>query len=69
MYQTIDHLIVAVPMPGLKPEDISIAIKADPLRLTLQGDERGSRQHQLNLLLAELLVYWSIFPGTRLTLP
>ena len=61
MYQTDDHLVVAAPMPGLEPEYIAIVIKVAPVQLTLLGDEREPRQHELDLLLAE----WSIGPYCR----
>lgn len=59
MYQTESHLVVAAPMPGLEPEDILIRIVST--RLTLQGDSRGPRQNNLDLVLAE----WAIGPYFR----
>jgi hypothetical protein len=51
--------MVAGPMPGLEPEDISVAI-TDP-RVTIRGMERGPGQHEHDLLLAE----WTIGPYYR----
>jgi HSP20 family protein len=59
MHQTPDHLVLAAPMPGLEPEDITITINGD--RLTVGGEYRGSRQDQPEVLLSE----WTIGPYYR----
>lgn len=64
LYQTDDQIMVAAPMPGLEPENISVTIAGD--RVTIRGEERGPGQHDRDLLLAE----WTIGPYEReLTLP
>jgi HSP20 family protein len=56
MYQTDDRLMIAVPMPGLEPGDISISIEPD--RVSVRGEERGPHQHERDLLIAE----WTVGP-------
>jgi HSP20 family protein len=64
LYQTADRIMLAAPMPGLEPSNISISI-ADG-RVTIDGDERGPHQHERDLMLAE----WRIGPYHRtVTLP
>lgn len=64
IYRTQDHLMVASPMPGLKPEDISVTISGR--QITLRGENRGTGQHGLDLVLDE----WSTGPYYRdVTLP
>jgi HSP20 family molecular chaperone IbpA len=51
-------------MPGLEPQDISVAIRGSTV--TIRGDYRGSRQDQPEILVSE----WTIGPYSReLTLP
>lgn len=65
MYQTAERLIVAAPMPGLEPADISVRIAAEGT-IDLQGKLRGPRQEGMELLMDE----WSVGPYERtLTLP
>ena len=59
MHQTADLLVLAAPMPGLEPEDITVTISSD--HLTLWGEYRGSRQDQPEILLAE----WTVGPYYR----
>lgn len=40
LYRTPDRLVVATPMPGLRPEDVTIAVTASGC-LVLQGELRG----------------------------
>ena len=64
MYQTVDRIVMAVPLPGLEPEDIHVSVSGK--RVTIHGEERGPHQHDRDLLLAE----WSIGPyHCELTLP
>jgi HSP20 family protein len=64
LHQTEDQLVLATPMPGLEPEDISIRISHD--QLTIHGAYRGSRHDRPEVLVAE----WTIGPYHReLTLP
>lgn len=65
MYQTAERLVVAAPMPGLEPADISVRVTAEGA-LELQGKQRGPRQEEKDMLLNE----WSVGPYERtLTLP
>jgi HSP20 family protein len=59
LYQIDDRIMVAAPMPGLEPEDISVTIAG--ARVTIRGEERGPGQHERDLLLAE----WTIGPYYR----
>jgi HSP20 family protein len=59
LYQTADLILLAAPMPGLEPGNISIRI-ADG-QVTIDGDERGPHQHERDLVLAE----WAIGPYRR----
>jgi HSP20 family protein len=59
VYRSDEHWMLAAPMPGLEPDDISITVHGD--RVVVHGQERGSGQHELDLLIAE----WSIGPYHR----
>jgi HSP20 family protein len=59
IYESGNHLMLAAPMPGLQPQDISISI-ADHT-ISIRGEERGPRQDNLELLMAE----WNIGPYFR----
>lgn len=59
MYQIDDRIMVAAPLPGLEPADISVTIAG--ARVTIRGEERGPGQHERDLLLAE----WTIGPYYR----
>jgi HSP20 family protein len=59
LYQSDNQFALAVPLAGREPEDILISIDGD--RVTIRGNERGPRQHDLDLLKAE----WSIGPFYR----
>ena len=59
MHQTPDLLVLAAPMPGLEPEDITVTIRNE--HLTIGGAYRGSRQHQPGILLSE----WTVGPYYR----
>jgi len=59
IYQSENQFGLAAPLAGLAPEDIQISIKGN--RVTIRGNERGPRQHDLDLLKAE----WSIGPFYR----
>jgi len=64
IYQTSELIMLVAPMPGLEPGDISVDIAGD--RVRIHGEERGPRQHDRDLLLAE----WTIGPYHReVTLP
>lgn len=59
VHVTADHVVVAAPMPGLEPGDISVSIEGDGVKI--RGQERGPRQHERELLLAE----WTVGPYER----
>lgn len=59
IYQIDDRIMVAAPMPGLEPGDISVTIAG--ARVTIRGEERGPGQHERDLLLAE----WAVGPYYR----
>ena len=59
MHQTPNLLVLAAPMPGLEPDDITVTIKN--AHLTIGGAYRGSRQHQPEILLSE----WTVGPYYR----
>jgi HSP20 family protein len=64
IHQNDTHIVLAAPMPGLEPQDISVMI-AGP-KVTINGSYRGSRQNKEDVLSAE----WTIGPYTReVTLP
>jgi HSP20 family protein len=55
MYSTEDRLMIAAPMPGLQPEDISVEITGSG-RIVLDGRLRGTLKGVKDLLLSE----WSV---------
>jgi len=59
IYRSEKQFAIAAPLAGLEPEDISVTIEGD--RVTIHGNERGPRQHQLDLIKAE----WTIGPYSR----
>ena len=59
LHQTHDLLVLAAPMPGLEPDNITVTIRSD--HLTICGDYRGSRHDQPEILLAE----WTVGPYYR----
>ena len=64
VYQSGGRLMVAAPVPGLEPQDISVTVMGDTL--TIRGELRGPHQDERDLLAAE----WAIGPYYReLTLP
>ncbi|MGI8423952.1 MAG: Hsp20/alpha crystallin family protein [Chloroflexota bacterium] len=64
VYEGDGRLMVAAPMPGLEPQDISVAVKGD--RVTIHGALRGPHQEDRDPSVAE----WAIGPYHRdLTLP
>ncbi len=64
IYKTDGRIMLAAPMPGLEPENISVTLSGD--RVTIQGEYRGPRQEERDLLAAE----WTVGPYYReVTLP
>jgi HSP20 family protein len=55
MYRTDERLVIAAPMPGLEPGDISVEVTADG-RVLLHGNLRGALKGMKQLLLDE----WSV---------
>jgi HSP20 family protein len=64
VYEGDGRLMVAAPLPGLEPPDISVTVRGD--RVVIHGERRGPRQDGRRLHLAE----WTTGPYHReLTLP
>jgi HSP20 family protein len=59
IYRSENQFGLAVPLAGLEPEDIRIAINGK--RVTIDGKQRGPRQDGLDLLQSE----WSVGPYYR----
>ena len=59
MYNGDQHIILAAPLPGLEPENISITITRT--NITIAGEERGPRQHERDLIIDE----WTFGPYHR----
>jgi HSP20 family protein len=59
IHQTDKLIVVAAPMPGLEPQDISVVVAGN--NVTLRGGYRGSRQENGDLILSE----WTIGPYYR----
>jgi HSP20 family protein len=59
IHQTDDLIVLAAPMPGLEPQDISVVITGNTA--TIQGSYRGSRQGGEEVLTSE----WTIGPYFR----
>ena len=59
LYQGDGRLMLAAPMPGLEPENISVTITST--RAVLRGEYRGPHQQDRDLLIAE----WAIGPYYR----
>lgn len=64
LHQTETQFVLAVPLPGLEPDDISVSVDGQELRI--QGESRGPATSVRDVLLSE----WSPGPyERRLTLP
>jgi HSP20 family protein len=59
IHQTDALIVLAAPMPGLEPQDISVALAGD--KVTIRGNYRGSRQETGDLLVSE----WTVGPYAR----
>jgi hypothetical protein len=59
VHQADNRLVLAAPMPGLEAQDIAVIINGN--RVTIQGEYRGSRQNQPEILISE----WTIGPYYR----
>ena len=64
IYRNDENILLAAPMPGLEPQDISITIAGN--LVTIRGEERGPGQHERDVIVDE----WRIGPYYRdITLP
>ena len=59
VYEGDGRIMVAAPMPGLEPQDISVSLSGD--KVTIHGALRGPHQDERDLSLAE----WAIGPYHR----
>lgn len=59
IFQKGNQFGLVAPLAGLEPEDITVSIEGR--RVTIQGKERGPRQHNMDLVKAE----WTIGPYER----
>jgi HSP20 family protein len=59
IYQSENQLMLAAPLPGLEPDDISVTIDGD--KVVIKGHERGIGQHRRDVLVEE----WRIGPYHR----
>ncbi len=59
VYDAEEHVVLAAPLPGLEPEDISIAIAGNTVHI--RGEERGPGQRRRNVIVDE----WTIGPYER----
>ncbi len=59
IYQTDHHVMLATPMPGLEPKDISVKITDN--RVVIRGNQRGPNNEWRELLVSE----WNVGPYHR----
>ncbi len=59
IYQTDHHVVLATPMPGLEPNDISVKIADN--RVVIRGEQRGPDIEWRDLLMSE----WNVGPYHR----
>ena len=59
LHRTQGRLVLAAPMPGLEPQDISVSIRGD--RVTIRGEYRGSLRDQPETVISE----WTMGPYHR----
>ena len=59
IHQTDKLIVLAAPMPGLEPQDISVVVAGD--KVTIRGEYRGSRLESGDLVVSE----WTIGPYYR----
>jgi HSP20 family protein len=59
IYQAENQIMLAAPMPGLEPQDITVAI--NDKTVTITGQERGPGQHDREPTVCE----WTIGPYFR----
>jgi HSP20 family protein len=59
IHETDKLIVLAAPMPGLEPQDISVVVAGE--KVTLRGSYRGARQESGDLIVSE----WTIGPYYR----
>jgi HSP20 family protein len=59
IHQTDTLVVLAAPMPGLEPQDISVVVAGDQVKIA--GSYRGSRKDKGDVLVAE----WTVGPYAR----
>ena len=59
VYEAGQKVMIAAPMPGLAPQDISVTVDGE--RVSIRGAERGPHQHGVHLVEAE----WTVGPYVR----
>lgn len=59
VYRGEEHIMLAAPLPGLEPENISVTIHGDTV--SIEGEERGPGQRDRDMIIEE----WSIGPYHR----
>jgi len=59
VYEAGQKIMIAAPMPGLAPQDISVAVDGE--RVSIRGAERGPHQHSVHLVEVE----WTVGPYVR----
>lgn len=59
VYRGDEHIMLAAPLPGLEPENISVEIAGDSI--CIRGDERGPGQRDREMIIEE----WTIGPYFR----
>ena len=64
IYDAEEQLVLAAPLPGLEPENISVTLAGN--KVAIRGEERGPGQHRRDVIMDE----WTIGPYYReVTLP
>jgi HSP20 family protein len=59
VYEAGQKVMIAAPMPGLTPQDISVTVDGE--RVSIRGAERGPHQHGVHLVEAG----WTVGPYVR----
>lgn len=59
LYQSENRIMLAAPMPGLEPDNISVEVRGD--RVVIHGELRGPGQYDRDMLVAE----WTVGPYAR----
>lgn len=59
LYQTENRIMLATPMPGLEPENITVEVNSE--RVVIRGELRGPGQYGRDIIVAE----WTVGPYER----